>query len=136
MLKSKAYESVFHTMHMLQHGIVKVSTSPCSSAIVTVPKYDGSIRIYNDSWRLNDITTFDEYCLPSDLLITVSLLSPSISHNLNIKKRHLDKTSMSKYPPKLLQIKGQPAYRIRTLTLMIKNSMPSIPCQPPEPYTV
>ncbi|KAK3507195.1 hypothetical protein QTP70_010202 [Hemibagrus guttatus] len=49
---------------MLREGIIEESASQLSSPTVVVPKPDGSLRLCNDFWRLNQISEFDSYPLP------------------------------------------------------------------------
>ncbi|PIK50904.1 hypothetical protein BSL78_12204 [Apostichopus japonicus] len=65
---------------MLEAGIIKPSSSPWASPIVSVPKKDGSIRICTDYRKLNQVTKFDAYPIPrvDDIIDDVSG-SPFIS---------------------------------------------------------
>ena len=49
---------------MLDKGVIVPSKSPYSSAIVMVPKKDGTNRMFIDYRKLNEITTKDAYPLP------------------------------------------------------------------------
>lgn len=49
---------------ILQDRIIEESVSPWSSPIIAVPKLDGGLKIYNDFWRLKQVTKFDCYPLP------------------------------------------------------------------------
>ena len=49
---------------MLQHGVIRESSSPCSSPIVTIKKKDGSWRFCVDFRKVNSMTRRDAYPLP------------------------------------------------------------------------
>lgn len=53
-----------HVEEMLQHSVVKPSTSPWASPIVLVKKKDGTTRSCMDYRKLNDMTRKDAYPLP------------------------------------------------------------------------
>lgn len=59
---------------LLDHGIIRHSTSPWSSPIMPVPKKNGDVRLCVDFRALNKVTAPDNYPLPriDDLLATVS----------------------------------------------------------------
>ena len=59
---------------LLDHGIIRHSTSPWSSPIMAVPKKNGDVRLCVDFRALNKVTAPDNYPLPriDDLLATVS----------------------------------------------------------------
>ena len=53
-----------HVEEMLQHGVVRPSTSPWAAPIVLVRKKDGTTRFCVDYRKLNDVTRKDAYPLP------------------------------------------------------------------------
>ena len=66
-------ESEKQIKEMLENGVIKPSTSPWSSPIVSVQKKNGDMRFCVDYRKLNEITVNDSHPLPliSDLLDSV-----------------------------------------------------------------
>ena len=50
---------------MLDLGVIKLSVSPYSSSVVSVPKKDGSVRFCIDSRKLNKVIEFDAEPMPN-----------------------------------------------------------------------
>lgn len=81
----KILEAQKEVESMLQAGIVRPSSSPWTSPVVTVPKKDGSRRFCVDYRVLNSHTKVDAYPLPEPQTILDSLKGCSWFATLDMK---------------------------------------------------
>lgn len=55
------HHAIEEVSQMLHNGIIEESPCPRSSPIIVVPKHDGSIWLFNDFRKLNEVSNFDSY---------------------------------------------------------------------------
>ncbi|GFX15917.1 retrovirus-related Pol polyprotein from transposon 17.6 [Trichonephila clavipes] len=120
---------------LLSEGIIEECESPYASAVVLIPKPNGTFRLCIDYRKLNEITIADTYPLPRmDDLLHQAKLTPFMStldlragyHQVKVHVEDQDKTAfvcpfgtyrflrMPYAPPVLKQADGTKPYIIRT----------------------